>query len=229
MHVLGIITLSADERAQSPFDREKSDFHYLTVEARDEVGRGNRNAVELLIYLKDVNDNAPVFRKDGYEATLEENSDAFPTPFVVEAEDSDENGTENAQIRYRIIRGDSAGNFSVDSITGEIRPNGLIDYELLRIPPSPDGNDKFFELTVRAYDLGNPPLFSDVPVTIFVTDKNDNAPVFDRSLYKVTINEDLAGGSEIMQASRAKSLFRVQNFVSNKQKKSQNLICNFPY
>ena len=33
----------------SVFDREKLDFHFLTVEARDDLGRGNRNTVELLI------------------------------------------------------------------------------------------------------------------------------------------------------------------------------------
>ena len=34
-------------------------------------------------------------------------------------------------FRYRIVKGDNGGNFSVDSVTGEIRPNGLIDYELI--------------------------------------------------------------------------------------------------
>ena len=31
--------------------RERADSHYLTVEARDERGRGNRNTVELVIRL----------------------------------------------------------------------------------------------------------------------------------------------------------------------------------
>ena len=31
----------------SILDREKSDFHFLTVEARDDLGRGNRNTAEL--------------------------------------------------------------------------------------------------------------------------------------------------------------------------------------
>ena len=83
-----------------PFDREKNDFHYLTVEARDEVGKGNRNTVELLIHLKDVNDNAPKFEQDSYETFLPENNDQFPSPFLVRADDKDENGTENAQIRW---------------------------------------------------------------------------------------------------------------------------------
>ena len=45
------------------FDREATDLHYLTVEARDDEGRGNRNTVEILISVQDVNDNSPLFAK----------------------------------------------------------------------------------------------------------------------------------------------------------------------
>ena len=60
------------ESPKSFFDREKLSFHYLTVEARDDNGRGNRNTVELLIYVTDVNDNPPVFEAKQYEAYLPE-------------------------------------------------------------------------------------------------------------------------------------------------------------
>ena len=58
----GIISLGN----YSVFDREKVDIHFLTVEARDDLGRGNRNTVELLIHLTDVNDNAPKFDQESY-------------------------------------------------------------------------------------------------------------------------------------------------------------------
>ena len=29
-------------------------------------------------------------------------------------------GTENAMVRYRIVEGDTTGNFSIDSVTGEV-------------------------------------------------------------------------------------------------------------
>jgi cadherin 23 len=98
------------------------------------------------------------------------------------------------------VKGDVAGNFSVDSVSGELRPNGLIDYELIE-PSGGDGADdetRTFELILRAHDLGNPPLHSDVTVTVFVTDKNDHTPVFESSHYRVAIDEDAVGGTEII-------------------------------
>ena len=72
--ITGVIRTINDrsEGPQSFFDRERLDFHYLTVEARDDNGRGNRNTVELLIYVTDVNDNPPVFEAKEYEAYLPE-------------------------------------------------------------------------------------------------------------------------------------------------------------
>ncbi len=54
------MTLSPNAKG-SPFDREKSSLHYLTVEARDDLGKGNRNNVEIVVHIIDVNDNAPRF------------------------------------------------------------------------------------------------------------------------------------------------------------------------
>ena len=70
----GMITTGTDEEEapETYFDRERINFHYLTVEARDDNGEGNRNSVELLIYVTDMNDNAPVFEANEYEAYLPE-------------------------------------------------------------------------------------------------------------------------------------------------------------
>ncbi len=59
-------------------------------------------------------------------------------------------------------------------------------------------------LTVRAYDLGTPSLHSDVPVTVFVTDRNDHAPVFEREVYRVSVEEDAPGGTQVARVRTAK-------------------------
>lgn len=74
------------------FDRELVSRHYLTVEARDDLGKGNRNTVQLVVNVKDVNDNAPIFLQNKYEAVLLENEDHFQSPLIVEAFDIDLNG-----------------------------------------------------------------------------------------------------------------------------------------
>lgn len=74
------------------FDRELVARHHLTVEARDDFGKGNRNTAQLIINIDDVNDNAPVFIQNKYEAVLLENADHFEAPLVVEASDKDLNG-----------------------------------------------------------------------------------------------------------------------------------------
>lgn len=113
------------------FDRELFARHYLTVEARDELGSGNRNTVPLAINLEDVNDNAPVFIQRKYETRLLENKMTFETPLQVEARDADLNGTRNSEIYYEIIEGEFKENFTIDPKTGEIQLNSHIDFEEL--------------------------------------------------------------------------------------------------
>lgn len=88
-HLTGIITV---KEAGPSFDRELVSRHYLTIEARDDLGKGNRNAAQLIVNVNDVNDNAPVFLQNKYEAVLLENEEHFESPLTVEAFDIDLNG-----------------------------------------------------------------------------------------------------------------------------------------
>lgn len=67
----------------SVLDREITPQLQLTVEARDEEGNGLRGTVPLIINLLDVNDNAPIFEKDTYEFTLNEDFTNFTIPAVI--------------------------------------------------------------------------------------------------------------------------------------------------
>lgn len=87
--ISGVITV---KQAGSAFDRELVSRHYLTVEAIDDLGKGNRNTVPLIVNVNDINDNAPMFLQNKYEAVLMENKDQFEAPLVAEAFDIDLNG-----------------------------------------------------------------------------------------------------------------------------------------
>lgn len=91
--VSGVITVKTP--GGPSWDREQVSRHFLTVEARDDLGNGNRNSVQLTINLEDVNDNNPVFVQAKYEARLLENQPEFQAVLRVEARDADLNGEIN--------------------------------------------------------------------------------------------------------------------------------------
>lgn len=109
-------------------------------------------------------------------------------------------GTRNSEIVYALLSSEFSRNFTIDPKRGVIKPTRPLDYEAL---PINQGHKEMvirqLRLTVRAKDMGTPSLISDVPLIIYLRDVNDNAPVFERTLYKRSIPEDLPGGTSIVQ------------------------------
>ncbi|XP_071547485.1 cadherin-23 isoform X3 [Panulirus ornatus] len=213
----GVIVL----KESGALDRESVAEHYLTAEARDDLGRGNRNSVVLKVVVEDVNDHPPVFLQRQYEARLLENSDAFPEPFVVSARDNDLNGTMNHEVRYTILSGNPKNNFTIHPLTGEIRPSAPLDFEAI----DQEGDIRYFNLTIKAFDLGERSLSSEVPVVVYVADVNDHAPQFDRPLYRKAIPEDTPPGTSVTQVFaqdqdgstvNRKVVFRIQHGAQDK-------------
>ena len=61
------------------------------------------------------------------------------------------------------------------------------------------GNTRIVNVTVRASDSGDPPLFSDTIVSIDVRDVNDFPPAFSQSSYDVVVAEDVPAATSILQ------------------------------
>nr|XP_012151361.1 PREDICTED: cadherin-23 [Megachile rotundata] len=221
--VSGIITV---KEPGPSFDRELVSRHYLTVEARDDRGKGNQNTVQLIVNVNDVNDNAPVFLQKKYEAVLLENEDHFESPLIVEAFDIDLNGTKNSEVIYALVSGELSKNFSIDSKRGVITPTTPLDYEALPISQGhKETSVRPLRLTVRARDMGTPSLSSDAPLIIYLKDVNDNPPAFERTLYKRSIPEDLPGGTSVVQvrawdkdlsSPNNKLVYRIQSGAGDK-------------
>jgi len=109
-------------------------------------------------------------------------------------------GTRNSEIVYAIVSSEFSRNFTIDPKRGVVTPARPMDYEAL---PIHQGHRETIirplKLTVRARDMGTPSLASDVSLIIYLRDVNDNAPVFERMLYKRNIPEDLPGGTSVVQ------------------------------
>ncbi|CAJ0930369.1 unnamed protein product, partial [Mesorhabditis belari] len=166
------------------------------VQAVDDDGRGLIGYADVQVKLKDINDNAPVFPENLY-GTIEENRDLYSRDGVyimdVRAQDFDDPATDNARLEYSIFVNkelDGEPVFRIDSTTGKIFAMRKLDREL----PS----EKQFVIKVRATDKGTPPLEGFGNVTIRVLDKNDNAPYFERALYRGQIAETARVGEAVM-------------------------------
>ena len=126
--------------ATSLLDRELTRNFELSVEARDEDGKGLRATVPLVVHLLDVNDNAPIFENDNYEFTLNGDTTNFTAPAILkvkirkfyfiiaiymelqmkrQATDADAEPPNN-QVRYELIHGNYENKFYLDEITGEL-------------------------------------------------------------------------------------------------------------
>ncbi|KAM9455734.1 protocadherin gamma-A8-like isoform 20-T20 [Clarias gariepinus] len=150
-------------------DREREAEYNITVTCSDEGVPSLSSSTSLRLHISDVNDNAPVFEKNHYEAYVVENNTPGLSIFTVKASDADYN--QNARVSYILeestVNGVPVSSYvSVSADSGVINAVRSFDYEQL----------KDFHFRVRAQDGGSPPLSSNVTVKITIQDQNDNAP-----------------------------------------------------
>ncbi|XP_067454593.1 protocadherin alpha-3-like [Thunnus thynnus] len=167
-------------------DREEVSRYEITLKAND-CGEPPLSTLKTLnIQISDVNDNRPHFEKNPLEFYLVENNVAGVSIFSVSATDKDLN--DNAAISYHIVREGSQNDImsflNINSDNGHISALKSFDFETL----------KTFQFQVVATDSGTPSLSSNVTVSVFILDQNDNAPVI---LYPVSSNGSAEGVEEI--------------------------------
>ncbi|KAL2096237.1 hypothetical protein ACEWY4_008385 [Coilia grayii] len=170
-------------------DFEACSAYFLTVEARD-GGTPPLSAVAMVnINVTDVNDNAPVFSRDAYSASLREDAAIGDSVVKVTAEDMD--SPLNGAVQYSIAGGDREQHFFLEPITGLLRVNKPLDRETVMA----------YSLSVCARDSGSPPLSSTAVVNIEISDINDNPPTFSSANHTAVIQENTPTGTSILQLS----------------------------
>ncbi|XP_029013002.1 cadherin EGF LAG seven-pass G-type receptor 3 isoform X2 [Betta splendens] len=170
-------------------DRETNEHYTLQVEASDQgKDPGPRSAtVKVFITVLDENDNVPQFSEKRYVVAVKEDVRPHSEILCVSATDRDKDS--NAAVHYNIISGNSRGQFSIDSVTGEIQVVAPLDYE----------SEREYTLRVRAQDNGRPPLSNNTGiVSVQVTDVNDNPPIFVSTPFQASVLESAPVGSSIL-------------------------------
>ncbi|XP_017387707.1 protocadherin gamma-A12 isoform X13 [Cebus imitator] len=150
-------------------DREQVPSYNITVTATDRGTPPLSTETHISLNVADTNDNPPVFPQASYSAYIPENNPRGASLLCMTAHDPD--CAENAQITYSLaedtIQGAPLSSYvSINSDTGVLYALHSFDYEQFRD----------LQVKVMARDNGDPPLSSNVSLSLFVLDQNDNAP-----------------------------------------------------
>ncbi|XP_065814711.1 protocadherin gamma-A4-like isoform X16 [Labrus bergylta] len=150
-------------------DRELVSDYNITITATDEGSPPLSSSKTVQLSVADINDNPPLFEEQSYSAYVSENNKPGSTLCSVSARDPD--WRQNGTVVYSLLSGEVNGApvssyVSVNGDTGVIHAVRSFDYEQFRS----------FKVHVMARDNGSPPLSSNVTVSVFISDVNDNSP-----------------------------------------------------
>ncbi|XP_058852120.1 protocadherin gamma-A11-like isoform X1 [Acipenser ruthenus] len=150
-------------------DREVESEFNVTITATDEGSPPLSSIKTITISVSDVNDNPPIFTQPSYTAYLMENQPKGTRIITVKAKDKD--ADQNGKVMYSFMEDSNqvltlSSYVSINSESGDIFSLRPFDYEQFGV----------FQIHVKAQDRGNPPLYSNTTVKVFIVDQNDNAP-----------------------------------------------------
>ena len=187
------------------FDTPPSEYN-LTVEARDRADSPRRSYTNVIITLQDVNDNSPVFDRSPFTVSIPEVTSIGTSILRVTAQDADSGLNEEVFFHFPTVEADgsSLGSgsgmplddliqpldeepsdylFILEPDTGILRVNSSLDFD------DPEATNPII-LDIVVTDRGSPPLSSNTTIVITLEDSNDNAPFFNRTLFRELVPED---------------------------------------
>ncbi|XP_077287800.1 fat-like cadherin-related tumor suppressor homolog [Arctopsyche grandis] len=177
---LGIVSVA------SSLDRERQSVYELKIRARDNGGLYSDALV--MIFIDDVNDNAPRFSLAAFNVKVREDVPKGTVVAIVNAIDHDLGS--GGQVKYSILdEGELDDFFKIDPLTGTMRTSRLLDFE----------ERQMHQLMVRASDGGSPSLVTDVSVTVEVIDVNENIhpPTFNDFVLEGSVKENQPIGTRV--------------------------------
>lgn len=173
----GLLTVGAQ------LDRELISSYILEVEARDNGIPSLASVSVINIEVSDANDNAPAFSQMNYTTIAQEDK---PLGFnILKIQVSDADGPSNAApFTYEIHSGNVDLAFRIDQ-NGSLRTAKRFNHKM----------QDSYNLQVRVYDNGTPPLYSDTWVHVKVIEESKYPPII--TPLEININsflDEFAGG-----------------------------------
>lgn len=175
---------SLDREAKARYDF----LAFATDNPDSEAGSRRTGSCDVVVWIRDINDNPPRFPDVVYEGGVQENQLPGAHVMVLSAvDDDDPNENGNAVMSYALID-DADGMFRIDRDSGLITTRAKLDREL----------DDEYRLVVNATDRGEPALWGQVEVEVKVTDANDHRPRFVEKMFFASVFENASIDSSVL-------------------------------
>ncbi|XP_065705355.1 protocadherin beta-15-like [Patagioenas fasciata] len=168
--------VSGEIKLTKPLDFEDAEKYELSVRATD--GGGLSAICKVLVEVVDVNDNAPELVVSSFSSPLPEN--ALPGTVVALFNVKDRDSGANGKISCALE----------DQLSFSLHAAYKNYYELVTVSALDREETARYILSVTAADAGSPPLTTTQTFTVDISDVNDNAPVFNQTLYTMYVREN---------------------------------------
>ena len=151
--------------------------------------------INVKVVIEDINDNKPVFPEATVDLAISEGVTINSSYIIRSAMDKDTGGN-NGNLTYEINPpSDTFSLISEKKLDGNRNVKIYVTKQLDRETQSSH------QIRILAKDGGDPVQTGSVDVNIIVTDVNDHTPVFKKTLYNVTIEEDMEPTTVILTLS----------------------------
>lgn len=182
-------------------DHETRAAHVLTLRANDNGERRLSVAASVAIDVLDVQDQPPIFSNAPYSATLVENTPEGTSVLKISAQDGDAGGDEPQRAIELRIEEDKLGYF-------QLRDEGNGKATLLTSETPADRENSLVQQAggVYSFQIVAEEISSDglptgeetrAPVTVVITDADDQFPKFSSTEYEASVWENAAIGSQV--------------------------------
>ncbi|KAM3866613.1 protocadherin gamma-C5-like [Diretmus argenteus] len=145
------------------------------------------------VEIKDINDNSPRFLTKKQTLKIAESA-AVGTRFPLESAEDPDVGSNSLKL-YTLTKNEC---FALKMKEVE---NGKTVPELVLEKPLDREKKAVHHLLLTALDGGNPIMSGSSEITITVLDINDNFPVFDKNIYKVSLGENSQKGTFVIKTT----------------------------
>uniref|UniRef100_UPI003D9C8391 protocadherin 1 gamma 2 precursor n=1 Tax=Danio rerio TaxID=7955 RepID=UPI003D9C8391 len=168
-------------------DYESEKNYELGIQAKDASGLAS--IAKVIIDITDVNDNPPRIILKSLNNPIPENSEPGAEVGIINVQDKDSG--ENRQIRCSVQQ----------NVPFKLNPSVKNYFSLVTTKALDREKESDYNITITATDGGSPPLSTSMTIHLFVSDVNDNPPVFEQQAYSAYINENNKADTSVCSVS----------------------------